>query len=108
MAVTAPADLVHACAWAIEQAWFINFTAGSESWDDDRLDEECEKYNEVFSLALVQPSTSLRDLVAKARLCLHDFEAQTFPFHSPEANEEPDDLAKMVITVLREVITLCA
>lgn len=105
---SASSDLARACLWAIEQTNFINTTAGAEHWDDDRLDAEIEKYDAVFSRALMQPSANMADLVAEARLCLHDFEAQNFPFHNDEDNGEPDDGVKMVLTVLREVITLCA
>lgn len=107
-AAAAPSDLARACVWAIGQTNYINDTAGAEHWDDDRLDEEVEKYDAVFTRALMQPSADMQELVAKARLCLHDFEAQNLPFPDSQESEDLDDLAKMVMTVLREVITLCA
>jgi hypothetical protein len=107
MVVNEPADLAGACAWAIEQTHHINSTAVTEHCDDDRLDDEVEKYNAVFTRALMQPSGDMLELVAKARLCLHDFEAQNLPFPDSVESDDLDDLAKMVMTVLREMITLC-
>ncbi|GJE52532.1 hypothetical protein GOFOIKOB_5605 [Methylobacterium tardum] len=101
-------DLAHACEWASDHWHSISPRCRAENWDDDKLDAEMDLYDEVFERALAEPSATLADLKAKARLCLTDFEAHAFPFRNPEDNSEPDDGTKMVLMVLREVIKLCA
>jgi hypothetical protein len=67
-----------------------------------------ELKGEVWDRALAEPSVTHADLNAKARLCLQDYLSHTFPFKDPAQNRAPDGLESMVITVLREVIKLCA
>lgn len=101
-----PSDLARACEWASDHWLGMQARSQAENWDDDRLDVETDRYYAVFDRALAEPSRTLSDLRAKARLCLTDFEAQVFPFLDPAENSEPEDAERMVMTVLREVIAL--
>lgn len=101
-----PSDLASACEWASNQWSSLHARCRAEDWDDDRLNAESELYYAVFDRALAEPSRTLSDLKAKARLCLTDFEAQVFPWLDPAENSEPDDAERMVMTVLRELIAL--
>ena len=72
----APSDLALSCDWAIRQADYISTTAHVESWSDEKLGHECARYNEGMERALAQPSSGLAEIQAKARLALHDLEAE--------------------------------
>ena len=87
---------------------YINTAAIAEHWDDDRISDEGDLSDAVIDRAISEPSRSLWDLQAKARLCLHDFEAHNMPFATPEDNGTLDAGQQLVRTVLREVIKLCA
>jgi len=106
-AVTVPTDLARACEWATAHWAGISPRCRAEDWDDDKLDAEMDLYDAVWDRALAEPSFNPADLKAKARLCLQDYLAHTFPFTDPAMNKAPDDLERMVITVLQEVIELC-
>jgi len=106
-AVTVPTDLARACEWATAHWAGISPRCRAEDWDDDKLDAEMDLYDAVWDRALAEPSLNPADLKAKARLCLQDYLAHTFPFTDPAMNKAPDDLERMVITVLQEVIELC-
>ena len=95
----APADLADACLWAIRHRSWIDRTAGKEGWPDRRLDAEIDKASAVFTRAIREPSTSLREIMAKAALALEDFERFTL---NPAPT--PDDGTRIVHTVLREVV----
>ena len=103
-----PSDLARACEWAADHWLSFDARCRAENWDDDRLDAESDLFGDVLHRALAEPSRSTADLKAKARLCLVDFEAALFPMRNVEENGEPDDGERMVLTVLREVIELCA
>ncbi|WP_267422815.1 hypothetical protein [Methylobacterium sp. GC_Met_2] len=101
-------DLARSCEWAADHWLGLDARCHAEKWDDDKLDAEADLYNAVFRRALAEPSGSLADLKAKARLCLVDVEAQLFPMRNMAENDEPDEGERMVLTVLQEVIALCA
>ena len=99
----APADLAQACRWAVQHRDWIDNTACREPWTDDQLDAEIDKVVLVFTRAIEEPSRDLHDLVAKAQLALEDYERFT-----ALAGSKLDDGERIVHTVLREVIKLCA
>ena len=99
----APADLAQACRWAVQHRDWIDNTACREPWTDDQLDAEIDKVDLVFTRAIEEPSRDLHDLVAKAQLALEDYERFT-----ALAGSKLDDGERIVHTVLREVIKLCA
>ncbi|WP_267421832.1 hypothetical protein [Methylobacterium sp. GC_Met_2] len=107
-AVAGPTDLARACRWAADHWLGMHGRCCAEEWDDNKLDAEMDLYDAVLQRALVEPSASLDEVAAKAQLCLVDFEAQLFPLLKRAENDEPGDGDRMVLTVLKEVIKLCA
>ena len=103
-----PSSLAQACLWAVERREWIDTTARSEGWNDERLDEEIDKVEEIFTRLLTEPSVSLADLNAKAQLALEDLLRFAQPFDDPADNAPLDRGEQIAVTVLREVIALCA
>ncbi|MCJ2093273.1 hypothetical protein MKK67_12345 [Methylobacterium sp. J-072] len=102
-----PSDLVQACDWAVGQSVYIDTVSHQEHWDDDRLDEEMDRYTEVFRRAINEPSASPAGISAKARLLLRDLKVNTTGWHPDDESTLSDD-DRLVRVVLREVIKLCA
>ena len=97
----APSDLICACDWGVAHLAWINDTSHPLSeWPDERLHRELDRVDEVLDRIAVEPSASLNDLVAKVRLILAN-DGETLSM-----SDCSDDRA--VLTVLREVIKLCA
>ncbi|MHC2104417.1 hypothetical protein [Methylobacterium sp. CM6246] len=101
-------DLAEACLWAMRHVDYINTAAIADEWDDDRIAEEGDKSDAVIDRAIAEPSRSMSDLQAKAQLCLKDFENHALPFRNDKDESRLDAGQKLVLTVLREVIKLCA
>ncbi|MCJ2043786.1 hypothetical protein MKK58_04440 [Methylobacterium sp. J-078] len=98
---SAPTSLGLACDWAIGHVEWINETSKAEIWDDDRLDSEAGKSDAVWARATVEPSITLGDLAAKARMLLADLEGEALDF-----DVELDDRDRLTFAVLREVSSL--
>lgn len=108
-AVAAPrSDLAEACLWAMRHVDYINTAAVAEHWDDDRIGDEGDLSDAVIDRAIAERSRSLSDLQAKAQLCLKDFSDHALPFRNNKDESGLDVGQKLVLTVLREVIALCA
>lgn len=101
-------DLAEACLWAIRHIDHINTAAIVEHWDDDRINDEGYRSDAVIDRAIAEPSLSLPDLQAKAQLCLKDFTDHALPFRDDVDETKLDVGQRLVMTVLREVIKLCA
>ncbi|MGH1588020.1 hypothetical protein ACRBEV_06280 [Methylobacterium phyllosphaerae] len=87
---------------------YINPAAIAEHWDDDRISSEGDLSDAVIERAIAEPSRSLLDLQAKAQLCLKDFRDHALPFHDQTEESGLDEGERLVLTVLREAISLCA
>lgn len=98
---SAPTSLGLACDWAIGHVDWVNETSRAENWSDARLDEEAGKSDAVWSRATVEPSITLGDLAAKARMLLADLEGEALDF-----DVELDERDKLTFAVLREVSSL--
>jgi len=98
-----PSDLARACLWATGHRAWIDAVAFGDDWDDDRVSAECRRVDDIITRAIREPSISLADLGAKARLALEDFERFTAVPGGPM-----DDGDRIVLTVLREAVALCA
>lgn len=85
-----------ACEWACRHREWIEMAVRSESWDDARLDAEMDRVDAVFARAVAEPSRSLADLSAKARLVLPDLVESMADVH-----DFPDGL--LSVAVLREL-----
>ena len=97
----APSDLARACAWGVVHLEWINDTSHPLSeWPDERLHRELDRVDEVLDRIAVEPSSSLADLVAKVQLMLAS-DGQHLSM-----SDCSDDRA--MLTILREVIKLCA
>lgn len=107
-AAAARSDLAEACLWAMRHVDYINTAAIAEHWDDDRVSEEGDLSDAVIDRAIAEPSSSLSDLQAKAQLCLKDFADHKMPVHDQKDESSLDVGERLVLTVLREVIKLCA
>lgn len=107
-AATARSDLAEACLWAMRHVDYINTAAIADNWDDDRISLEGDRSDAVINRAIAEPSRSISDLQAKAQLCLKDFEDHALPFTNVKDESGLDVGQKLVLTVLREVIKLCA
>ncbi|WP_267361509.1 MULTISPECIES: hypothetical protein [unclassified Methylobacterium] len=69
VAVAGPADLARACRrWAADHWLGMDARCRAEEWDDDKLDGEMDLYDAVLQRALVEPSASLGEVAAEARL----------------------------------------
>ena len=101
-------DLAEACLWAVKHVDYINTAAIAECWDDDRLHDEGDLSDAVIDRAIAEPSQSLSDLQAKAQLCLKDFSDHAMPFRGQHDESGLDVGERLILTVLREVISLCA
>ena len=101
-------DLAEACVWAIRHINYINTAAVADHWDDDRISDEGDLSDAVVERAIAEPSRSLSDLQAKAQLCLTDFADHALPFKDNKDESTLDVGQQLVLTVLREVIKLCA
>ena len=99
--------LAQACDWAVGQSVYIDTVSHEEHWDDDRLDQEMDRYTEVFRRAINEPSASPADIGAKARLLLRDLRVNTSGWHPDDETTLSDD-DRLIRVVLREVIKLCA
>ena len=113
MALPSPAtairsDLAEACLWAMRHVDYINTAAVAEEWDDERISDEGDRSDAVIDRAIAEPSRSLSDLQAKAQLCLKDFSDHALPFRNVKDESSLDVGQQLVLTVLREVIALCA
>ncbi|MCJ2023970.1 hypothetical protein [Methylobacterium sp. J-067] len=95
----APTDLADACLWAIRHRAWADRASSVQDWSDERGDAELDRTNAVFTRAIDEPSTNLREITAKAAFALEDFERFTLrPGH------KADDGTRIVHTVLREVV----
>lgn len=92
-------EIGQACEWACRHREWMNRTVRIERWDDDRLDAEMDRVDAVFDRAAAEPSRSLADLSAKARLVLPDLVESIADVH-----DFPDGLLSVV--VLRELAAL--
>ncbi|MGU3665048.1 hypothetical protein ACLBX9_12780 [Methylobacterium sp. A49B] len=101
-------DLAEACLWAMRHVDYINTAAIAEEWDDARISDEGDLSDAVIDRAIAEPSRSLSDLQAKAQLCLKDFSDHALPFRDQRDEGSLDVGQRLVLTVLREVIKLCA
>lgn len=100
-APAAPSDIVKLCDFAIEHYDWINLTAPAENWSDDRLDAENDRFWEAFDGAAGQPSATVQDMQAKARLALHQLD-------DLGELDDADPALLLAVAVLREIIALCA
>ncbi|MGU3668182.1 hypothetical protein ACLBX9_28680 [Methylobacterium sp. A49B] len=100
-AVAGPSDLARDCDWGVSHlAWIDNPGSDDRDWPDERLHRELGRVDDVLDRIAAEPSTSLADLAAKARLILaNDGEMLSM-------SDCSDDRA--VLCVLREVNALCA
>lgn len=97
-----PSDLAQACLWATSHRGWIDAVAYREDWDDERLNAECQRVDDIITRAIREPSASVSDVGAKARLALEDFER-----FSAVPGQPMDDGDRIVLTVLREAVALC-
>lgn len=96
-AVPIPSDLARACIEAVAHRKWIDDREGRNALDDDALAREVDKVNDVVDRAIVEPSTGIHDIAAKARLGLDRLD---------DGDHEPGTL--LVATILREIIALGA
>lgn len=105
-----PSDLAQSCLWAVRHDEFMS--VASASWDDDRVEAEAERYTAAFQRAIAEPSRSISDVQAKARLALHDYENCLFPdiegAKSADRDAALDDCQRLLRVVLREIATISA
>ncbi|GJD47175.1 hypothetical protein AFCDBAGC_5061 [Methylobacterium cerastii] len=101
---TVPSVLAQACEWAVVDRARVDRAASRDHWSDEQLDEAIERHNAVFCRAIAEPAACLKDLAAKARLALDDFNR----FVEHEGRSPLDDGEKLMKVVLQEVIALCA
>ena len=97
-----PSDLARACDWAVgHMAWINDPRHPDKEWPDERLEAEIDRFDAVLRRAADEPSTSLTDIRAKARLILTD---RVGDLTDPEA----PDFDRALLALLKEVIALCA
>ncbi|KQP80657.1 hypothetical protein [Methylobacterium sp. Leaf117] len=96
-----PSDIVRQCNFAIQQGAWINATAGVEHWPEEKMSLENGRYWEAFEAAYEQPSATLADVQAKARLALREL-------GDMGKLENGGPAVLLAADVLREVIALCA
>lgn len=99
---TRPTDLARACDWAVgHMAWINGGSPLSERWTDEWLEDEIDRFDAVLERAATEPSTSLADIQAKARLILSD--------RAGDLNDaEAPHYERALLALLKEVIALCA
>lgn len=99
--VAGPSDLARACDWGVSHlAWINNPATDDGEWPDDRLQRELARVDDVLERVIIEPSVSRADLQAKVRLMLaSDGE---YLGMSDCTND------RAFLTILREVMTLCA
>ena len=71
----------------------------TRNWSDEVWDARYDECRAVYDRALVEPSVSLSDIAAKARLALGKHEQHADDFDGPSG--------KLVVVLLREIIALC-
>lgn len=99
----APSSLARACAWAHREHAKRDVEAFVADWSEDRWEAELAATQAVVARAIAEPSASVSDLAAKARLLLADMERM-----NRLGGEEPDALDRLNAVVLREIIALGA
>lgn len=97
--VAAPSDLALVCDYAITQRQYIDGDHGS--WSEERAQAEYDKFSDAFKRAITEPSRSLGDLAAKARLMLDDLEQCG---HLPAVYDDE----RLTETILREIVAFDA
>jgi hypothetical protein len=107
LAVPAPAmapassDIVRQCDFAVEQGNWINRVCSAEEWPEEKMSLENGRYWEAFEAAYDQPSATMADVRAKARLALREL-------GDMGELESGDPAVLLAADVLREIIALCA
>lgn len=97
----AHADLAAACDQAVLDWRAIQPKSRAENWGEAQLDEALDAYGAVFKRAIHEPSHTLSETQAKARLLLHDLREH----EGRDEGEEHDD-KRLMRVVLREVAGL--
>ena len=90
-----PSDLASACDWAVRHLAWINTALE----DDAEIEVEVARTEAVIVRAIREPSASVGDLAAKARLILDDLKG-----HAMMHSEYNDD--RLIVVVLREAASL--
>ena len=86
-----PSDLASTCEWAIRHNAWISATAMS----DDEVSRQVDRHEAAIIRAIEEPSRSVADLGAKARMLLDDIEGKEL-LRSPYSDD------RLIVVVLRE------
>ncbi|MCJ2092187.1 hypothetical protein MKK67_06710 [Methylobacterium sp. J-072] len=100
-AIAGPSDLARACDWGVSHlAWINNPAPDDRDWPDERLEADLDRVDDVLNRVADEASASLSDLAAKARIVLaSDGQHLSMSHH---------DADRALLTLLREVVVLCA
>ncbi|WP_144768414.1 hypothetical protein [Methylobacterium dankookense] len=96
---SAPSAIAFMCDWAVAHMDRINVLSRKEAWSDERVEAETVRFDAALTCAAEEPSRSLADIKAKARLILADRREDLTDVEAP-------DYERALLTLLREIIAL--